>query len=413
MLPSVPAAAQEQIFFPGAEEYRHLATEFAARVYDADLILPLDDTAAVEMIRPAGLCFADERTLLVVDAATGTIHRADLRTRRFVARHGREGILPGEYKDPRAILKLESGYAVADSGNQRIQFLDEAMRPLDAVGRLGDRDDRDGFALPVSLAARGTRLYVCDRYNHAVKVIGLKSHVGRTPFGFDRFEPTKSLRHPEDADLHGDVCAVADFGHDRIAFYSVAAASPGRFLGALGAEPTALRRFAGPTGVAYDREGNLWVADRGNGRLVKLEAPVTAGTVAVEIRSLTAGVSLVAPRDVAVNAFGEVAFLDEALKRVVLLRADHFAKGRAAYRTRNFPEAMARFSLELEASRRAGAENVYALFYLAQCHDLEGRYREACDLYAALVSRFGWGAVRSQAEYRLKALRPLLPPEGR
>lgn len=410
LLARAPAAAQEQVFFPGAEEYRNVRSDFAARVYDCDLALPLDDTSTVRMIRPSGLCFADDRTLMLLDGATATVHRYSIADGRFTGRFGREGAFPGEFKEPRAIVAADDGFAVADAGNHRVQLLDREFAPVGHFGRMGERGERDGFAQPLGMAVGGKRLYICDRYNHEIKVFGLETRGGRAPFGFDRFAPLKSLHHPSGCAAFGEELAVADYGNDRIAFYSIARGDTGRFLRAVGADPVRPRLLSGPVALAFDRTGNLWVADRGNRRVIKMEPPIETGTVAVELLSTTGGVEFVSPVALAVNGQGDLAVLDEETKTLALFRAGHFAKGRDAYRRRDFAEAFRRFALDREDSRRAGAENVYSVFYMAQCMELTDRFREAYDLYGELVARFGYGAVRLQAEYRRKVLQPLLPP---
>jgi DNA-binding beta-propeller fold protein YncE len=82
------------------------------------------------------------------------------------------------------------------------------------------------------------------------------------------------LRRPEGitVDRDGDLW-VADYGGDRI----VKLAPDGRLLMALGSRGSSPGEFIGPKGVAVDPlSGHLYVADTGNGRVQRLAPDGTA-----------------------------------------------------------------------------------------------------------------------------------------
>jgi DNA-binding beta-propeller fold protein YncE len=78
----------------------------------------------------------------------------------------------------------------------------------------------------------------------------------------------ESLRRPEGIALdHDGNLWVADYGHDRV----VKLSPDGRLLVSLGSRGSAPGEFLGPKGVGVDPStGRLYVADTGNARIQRL-----------------------------------------------------------------------------------------------------------------------------------------------
>src|SRR5258708_8328858 len=72
------------------------------------------------------------------------------------------------------------GYAIADSGQDRVVFVDESGKVTDVVGD-GTRGRLDGtfesarFAHPQGMVAMGDVVYVADTENHEVRAIDRKN----------------------------------------------------------------------------------------------------------------------------------------------------------------------------------------------------------------------------------------------
>lgn len=81
---------------------------------------------------------------------------------------------------PEKIAAMPGGYAIADSGHDRIVLVDEKGKLLDVVGD-GTRGNVDGgfdharFAHPQGIVAVGDVLYVADTENHEVRAIDRKT----------------------------------------------------------------------------------------------------------------------------------------------------------------------------------------------------------------------------------------------
>lgn len=120
---------------------------------------------------------------------------------------------------------------------------------------------------------------------------------------------------------------VADFGNDRIQVFT----TDGQFLQSWGTRGTAVGEFMRPTGLALDHDGNVYVSDYFNNRVEKF-AP--SGKFLLEIGGLSAGTPLASgagaaveatltrPEGVAVDAAGNVFVADYGADRVVKLGPD-------------------------------------------------------------------------------------------
>jgi DNA-binding beta-propeller fold protein YncE len=158
---------------------------------------------------------------------------------------------------------------VADARNNRIQKIAPTDgEVLTTFGSLGQ--DKSQFNGPTSVGVGlFDNIYVADRGNNRVQIfdpqgafIGQFGNPGDAPTQF-RF-PAGLAVSPTTGLLY-----VADTENNRVVLYSPNSPDPVP-MGQKGSGPD---QFVSPGGVAIDKAGNVYVADTGNRRIMKLSAP--------------------------------------------------------------------------------------------------------------------------------------------
>jgi DNA-binding beta-propeller fold protein YncE len=199
---------------------------------------------------------------------------------------GREVDTKNPLSFPEKIAAIPGGFAIADSGHDRIVFTDAAGKVLDVVG--GGRGFADGsyanarFAHPQGMVARGDVVYVADTENHAVRAIDRKAKTVTTIAGTGKLgtgrlhegsTPAKSdLRSPWDVAILNDKLYVALAGSHQIATLegdklNLFAGTGQEYL----SDGSRLKAtFAQPSGLATDGK-NLFVLDSETSSVRKID----------------------------------------------------------------------------------------------------------------------------------------------
>jgi len=199
----------------------------------------------------------------------------------------------------------------------------------------------------------------------------------------------------------------SDFGNDRIVFLAFDCKDEGKFLRSVGADPYNPVKISGPMGLNYDPIGNLWLADSENSRVVRMDNPITTGTVSVILNS-DGKREMIHPVDVVINSRGDVAVLDDILREIIIFKADYFNKAKKYYKNREFAKAEFYLKKAIRDSEKVKNDNIYALFYLGQCYEMTDRLEEAYKIYKGIVEDFSYGVIRNDAKYRMNLLKPLI-----
>ena len=207
---------------------------------------------------------------------------------------------------------------VADVGNHRIRRID-AEGVITTIAGTGERGfGGDGgpaaeaqFSSPNGLALDGSgNLYVADQGNHRIRridaegVITTIAGTGEYGFGGDGGPATEAqFLFPLGLALDGSGnLYVADRGNHRIrridaegVITTLAGSGPAMFLGGYGGDggPAAEAQFSSPNGLAVDGSGNLYVADSNNHRIRVIRPPGERNPVTQEFSHFANGDSTV------------------------------------------------------------------------------------------------------------------------
>ena len=190
---------------------------------------------------------------------------------------------------------------IADTGNNRIRKVDAAgvISTIAGSGEWGYGGDggpavRARLAGTLSAAADGMgNLYIADKSNNRIRkvdaagAISTVAGTGERGYGGDGGPALRAqLAEPWGAAVDGmGNLYIADKGNNRIrkvdaaGVISTVAGSGGWGYGGDGG-PALQARFLAPSGVAADAAGNLYIADTGNNRIRKVDAAGVISTVA-------------------------------------------------------------------------------------------------------------------------------------
>lgn len=231
------------------------------------------------------------------------------------------------HRSKNRIRKIDkNGIITTIAGNGHVGFSGDGGPALEAT-----------FNFPAGLAfdPQGN-LYVADRNNHRIRKIdpsGIISTVagnGTPDWGGDDGPAVEAnLNYPSDVacDEKGNLF-ISDRSNNRIRkvdaqgiITTYAGLGPAEFGGDFGPAEDALLKY--PFGISLDKKGNLFIADRGNNRIRKVDAKGIITTVAGDGAHFFSGdfgpafqSSLAYPTDVAVDKAGNIYIADRNNNRV-------------------------------------------------------------------------------------------------
>jgi C1A family cysteine protease len=217
---------------------------------------------------------------------------------------------------------------VADAGNHRVQVYDASHNHVASIGVPGESgSDDDHFSWPMGVAVDGDHIYVADLYNHRIQVFDRTTRAyqntigtGSPGSGEDAFD------HPTDVavDSAGNVY-VADGANFRVQKFGSSLVYE-RTFGTTGVPYlTDDDHYNEPADVAVDASGNVGIVEGegGGGRFIKLSADgvpqFTIGQAGVEG---TDNAHFDEARGVAFDADGDIYVADSGNNRVQIFDAD-------------------------------------------------------------------------------------------
>ncbi len=216
-----------------------------------------------------------------------------------------------------------------------------------SFGRDGAPGARAQTSCPFGLTIDGQGiLFVAERLSHRIRAVEPFSGVIRTvagnglvePFADNVFANRATFSRPSDVaiDPSGNLY-VADTDNHRIRRLDASTGRVTTYAGtgqpgsAIDGSQAVQQPLDSPSGIAFDRQGNLYIADTGNHRIRRVSRNGVITTVAGSGVQGFFGDNLPAiqarlntPRDVAVDAAGNIYFTDTANHRVRRVSPDGF-----------------------------------------------------------------------------------------
>ena len=277
-----------------------------------------------EVVATASL-FA-QPTALTVDRH-GNVFVADTNANRIdklspkgqvVGHWGKKGEGPGEFNRPEGVAVDSAGniYA-ADTFNHRVEKLSAGGKFLTAWGSPGLNPGQMFFPSSLAVDASGN-VYVADFYNRVQKFSPSKQLLAV----FSDLGSAGTFKHPQGITIGPDGnLYVSDTDNARIVKMSTDGV-PLATYGTAGAGPGQLNQ---PIGVAVDKQGSIFVADSSNARIERID-PSTNAVTTWGLPGTKRG-SFLLPTGVAVSPSGTVFVADKGNSRVQRFTSSGKLKG--------------------------------------------------------------------------------------
>jgi streptogramin lyase len=228
---------------------------------------------------------------------------------KYLGKIGETGSEPGKLSNPQGIAFDSKGDLwVADSGNNRI----EEFNPIEGkyLGKIGEAGKAKGQLKEPSAITFDSNgnLWVADTGNSRIQRFNVTEGKATLEFG-SAGTGAGQLEEPKGIALNtegGEARVwVADTGNNRLQEFSTAG-TPQRHFGTLGAGEGQLDS---PQGIAFDASGDLWVADKLNGRAEAFSAASGAYETQVGWKGTGSG-QLSGPHSVGLDAHSNLWLTD-------------------------------------------------------------------------------------------------------
>jgi DNA-binding beta-propeller fold protein YncE len=184
---------------------------------------------------------------------------------------GRSGVAAGELLQPAGLhVDGQGNIWVADSRNSRVQKYDAQGNLIGVIGRGGNAPGSFNEPWAVTTDAAGN-VYVADTWNHRIQKFSPSLEFIATwgEPGPQQDANLLQLFGPRAIAIDGEGNLwVTDTGNKRLIRY----APDGTPLSSYGSAGSAAGQFNEPVGLAYDAQGRLYVADAWNARIQRFEA---------------------------------------------------------------------------------------------------------------------------------------------
>ena len=240
-----------------------LAIDNAGRIVVLDRagkVLRMFHTPANKDGNPEGVTRLHDGRIAVADTHYFQVLFFDGAGGKLLSILGSEGEGPGQFHYPVKVVEDDKGnlYVSEYGGNDRIQKFAPDGRYITSIGSFGLGEGQ--FQRPSGLVWHDGKLYIADAINNRVLIYS------DTGAYLGLFAPGVSLDLPYDLDRGPDGSIyVVEYGAGRLTVLDATGQLVGRFNG--GAE----WRMETPWGLVVDRKGVIWIADTGNGRILRVE----------------------------------------------------------------------------------------------------------------------------------------------
>jgi predicted membrane-bound mannosyltransferase/DNA-binding beta-propeller fold protein YncE len=174
----------------------------------------------------------------------------------------------GLFFGPRDIIRLDDGnLLVTDTGNHRIQIMDEDGNFIRQVGGFGNLLGQLNEPVGLGISPDGS-FFLADTWNSRIQRFS-PDLFAINEWAVDAWDGTSTNNKPYLATDSAGRLFVTDPEGYRVLMFS----GLGDYLGRFGGFGTDINSLGLPNGIAIDGEDNLYIADAGNHRILKF-APV-------------------------------------------------------------------------------------------------------------------------------------------
>ena len=169
----------------------------------------------------------------------------------------------GLFFGPRDVVILPDGnLLVTDTGNHRLQIIDKEGNFVQALGSQGTFPGQFSEPVGVDVGSDGS-LYITDTWNGRIQNFG-PDYLPSNEWPVDAWFGESINNKPYIAVGADDHIYVTDPEGYRVLIFD----GSGQYIGRFGQFSNDLDGFALPNGIAIDDEGNVYVADAGNNRIL-------------------------------------------------------------------------------------------------------------------------------------------------
>ena len=180
---------------------------------------------------------------------------------QFLNTWGISGLNNGEFKKPTGIATHENNVYVVDSELARIQVFDSTGKFLQSWGKFGSDQGELSYPRGIAISNDGV-VYVADTENHRIQQFTTD---GEFLSSFGIYGPGDGrLKTPVDVALGENYVYVSDLGNSKIEKYTLEGISVATLDYTFGGYAIT------PNGLTVDRDGNVYVTDSFQHRIVKM-----------------------------------------------------------------------------------------------------------------------------------------------
>jgi DNA-binding beta-propeller fold protein YncE len=152
---------------------------------------------------------------------------------------------------------------VTDTGNHRLQVIDQEGNFIEAIGNQGNLPGQFYEPVGISLSADG-QIYMADTWNGRIQHLN-SDMLPVNEWSVDAWLGESINNKPYLAvDKIGQIYVTDPEGYRVIIFDG-----EGQYLGRFGQYSLDTDGFGLPTGIKFDSDGNFYIADAGNSRILK------------------------------------------------------------------------------------------------------------------------------------------------
>lgn len=218
----------------------------------------IDTFTSEEGITPIKIIRDPGRRIIVCDSSKNTIQFFD-RKGTFLSKFNSGSDPATSVQKPVSLaVDKQNRFFILDAKTCQVKVFEGGGSFLFSMGRKGNLEGELDNPTDIALDSNGF-VYIVDSGNNRIAVFDKNGNFSKV-FG------DKELLHPWGIAVNGSYLYVSDTGNHRIVTFTMQGIK-NDIIGQRGIGPT---QFNYPTGIQIDGKGQLWVADSGNNRIVRI-----------------------------------------------------------------------------------------------------------------------------------------------